>query len=108
MPHRIRAALVWALLAGVLVVPIAIAATSEYLAYNMQIMSLAPEDRAHVEAVIDMGERVSHDEISAMVLFFSPDTFASRAWAHLNQRDDPCAYLRHVAKGDFTFDRAGP
>ncbi|APX24298.1 MAG: hypothetical protein CML50_15900 [Rhodobacteraceae bacterium] len=83
-------------------------ATSEYLAYNMQIMSLAPEDRAHVEAVIDMGERVSHDEISAMVLFFSPDTFASRAWAHLNQRDDPCAYLRHVAKGDFTFDRAGP
>lgn len=83
-------------------------ATSEYLAYNMQIMSLAPEDRARVEAAIDMGERVSHDEISAMVLFFSPDAFASRAWAHLNQRGDPCAYLRHVAKGDFTFDRPGP
>ena len=37
MPHRIRAALVWALLAGVLVVPIAIAATSEYLAYRSPV-----------------------------------------------------------------------
>ncbi|MBY6005425.1 hypothetical protein KUV62_15985 [Salipiger bermudensis] len=80
-------------------------ATSEYLAYNFQILGLAPEDRARVEASLDMQSPVSHDAVNKIVLLFAPDAFAARAWAHLNQRDDPCAYLRHVAAGDFTFDR---
>ncbi len=80
-------------------------ATSEYLAYNFQILGLTPEDRARVEATLDMRSPVSHDAVNAMILLFAPDAFAARAWAHLNQRADPCAYLRHVAAGDFTFDR---
>ena len=80
-------------------------ATSEYLAYNFQIMGLAAEDRARVEAALDMQSPVSHDAVNKVILLFAPNAFAARAWAHLNQRDDPCDYLRHVAAGDFTFDR---
>lgn len=83
-------------------------ATSEYLAYNSQIMALSAEDRSVLMASIDMERTVSHDELNASILFFKPDAFAARAWAHLNQREDPCTYLRHVAEGDFTFDRERP
>ncbi|ANT63135.1 hypothetical protein AYJ57_20970 (plasmid) [Salipiger sp. CCB-MM3] len=83
-------------------------ATSEYLAYNSQIMSLEPDDQRAVMARIDMEETVKHDEVNAAILFFKPNVFAARAWAHLNQRDDPCEYLRHVANGVFTFDRERP
>ncbi|MCA0996076.1 DUF6639 family protein [Alloyangia pacifica] len=83
-------------------------ATSEYLAYNHQIMSLSSVDREAVMASIDMDRIVQHDEVNASILFFKPDTFAARAWAHLNQREDACDYLRHIARGDFTFDRERP
>lgn len=83
-------------------------ATSEYLAYNSQIMSLSAADQSAIMASIDMERTVNHDELNASILFFKPDAFAARAWAHLNQRDDRCDYLRHVAEGDFTFDRERP
>jgi len=78
--------------------------TSEYVAYSMQIMSLSAVDRAAVEARIAMDENVSFDELNVILLFMAPHTFTAKAWAHLNQRPDACAYMGQIADGLIRFD----
>jgi len=72
---------------------------SEYVAYTMQIMSLPDKLRSRYEAGIDMTAPVSRDSVNAVTLFMAPDTFMRRAWVHLNQRPDVCAYIRDVMEG---------
>ncbi|EPX81851.1 DUF6639 family protein [Salipiger mucosus] len=83
-------------------------AESEYLAYTSQIASLPEADRAAVEAGIPMDTRVTHDAVNDIMLMFAPDRFAQSAWAHLNQREDPCAYTRMVADGRIAFGASHP
>lgn len=78
--------------------------TAEYLAYSMQILSLSATNRALFEAGIDLKTKVDFSEISEFLYFVAPDRFAIKAWAHLNQRPDPCRYIGQIVAGQIRFD----
>lgn len=81
---------------------------SEYVAYTMQIMSLPERYRFRFEAGLDMTTRVSRDSLNPVILFMAPDTFMRRAWVHLNQRPDACAYIGDVMQGRVRMDHPRP
>lgn len=81
-------------------------ARDEYVANVMQMMSLTPEQRHHVEELTDLvGRRISRDELSATMYFMAPDRFAVKSWMHFTQRDDPCGFLGHIVDGTVLLDR---
>lgn len=81
---------------------------SEYVAYNMQIMSIPSEYLAGFEAKLDMDTKVPRDSLNRMLLFMAPDTFMRRAWVHLNQRPDACAFINDVMKGRIRMENPHP
>ncbi|PUB11258.1 DUF6639 family protein [Yoonia sediminilitoris] len=82
--------------------------TAEYLAYAMQIRSLPPSDRATVLAMSESWGRISRDEINLVYMSLAPDRFALKSYLHLSQRDDPCAYVGQIMRGDIVLDRERP
>ena len=83
-------------------------ATSEYLAYALQIRALDDATRARIGLADVPEERVSRQKFSAIMAFWVPDRFAIDAWSHLMQRPDPCAYVGSIAAGDILFDTETP
>ncbi len=80
-------------------------ATSEYLAYAMQIASLRPEDRAHILAASSVEAEIIHrDEINFLYALLAPDRFAVKAFRHLYQKPDACAFISSIAAGEYWFD----
>lgn len=79
-------------------------ATSEYLAYAMQIRSLAPEHIAAFDAASDILPPVERAAINGTILMMAPGAFAERAWAHFSQQDDSCALVGRIMSGDVLFD----
>jgi hypothetical protein len=77
----------------------------EYVAYTMQIMSLTLGAQTEFAENSELNRRVSRDELSSMLLFMAPNRFAQKAWAHLSQRDDPCAFLGKIMDGTVLLDR---
>ena len=78
---------------------------NEYVAYAMQVMSLTPGAQTEFAANSELDRRVSRDELSLILLFMAPGRFAQKAWAHLSQRDDPCAFVGHIMDGTALLDR---
>ena len=83
-------------------------ATAEYLAYALQIRALSPEDRARIGLGEIPEERISREAINAIMVYWAPDRFALKAWTHLMQRPDPCAYVGLIGQGDIRFDFEHP
>lgn len=78
----------------------------EYVAYVMQMMSLTPEQRRHIEERADLiGRRISRDELNSVMYFMAPDRFAVKSWMHFTQRDDPCGFLGQIVDGTVLLDR---
>ena len=84
------------------------AATSEYLAYALQIRNLSDDARKRIGLDAVPEEQVSRQKFSAIMAFWVPDRFALDAWAHLMQRPDPCAYVGSIAAGNILFDTETP
>lgn len=83
-------------------------ATTEYLAYSLQIHALDERARADMR-LTDIPEKPIHnDEINATILFLAPDTFALKSYRHLMQHPDPCAFIGEIAAGRVYFDYAAP
>lgn len=80
-------------------------AAVEYVAYALQVMSLTPEQQKAFEERADLDRKISRDELNATYLYIAPNKFAQKAWIHLNQRGDPCAFLGQVIDGTIQFDR---
>ena len=80
-------------------------AAAEYIAYALQVMSLAPEQIEMFEKRAGLDRKISRDELNAMYLFLAPNKFAQKAWAHVSQRENPCAFLGQVIDGTVLFDR---
>lgn len=76
----------------------------EFIAYNMQTMSLPPGDLAVFEAGLDMTTPVPRDHVNLMIMLMAPAAFRKRAWVHLNQQPDPCGYLSDVLQGRIRMD----
>lgn len=83
-------------------------ATSEYLAYALQVRSLTPTHVAAFEAAAEIDRPISGAEIDAMLLFMAPNRFAAMAWAHFSARPDPCGYAGLIMVGAIRFDRERP
>lgn len=79
-------------------------ATSEYIAYVMQIMSLDAASQSDFEAKFAFTRPISRDELSAMIYLMAPGRFAQKAWAHFSQRDDPCGYIALIVEGRIVLD----
>jgi hypothetical protein len=80
----------------------------EYIAYTMQVMFLPEADRAAFEAAAPDEGAVSRDDLSHVMLLMAPDTFARRAWQHLNQQSDTCAFIGQIARAEVLLDRERP
>ena len=74
----------------------------------MQVKSLPEEERKLFGQTIQLRGAPTHDAISAIMLFMSPDYFTTLAWQHFQNRDDPCAYMTYIMQGDLFFDRDLP
>lgn len=83
-------------------------ATSEYASYVMQVRSLPYEERRLFGQTIQLRGVPTDDAISPIMLFMAPDYFATLAWQHFQNRDDPCAYMTYIMQGDLFFDRDLP
>ena len=83
-------------------------ATSEYLAYALQIRALGEALRSRIGLYAVPDEKVSRDRFSAVMVLWAPDRYAVNAWTHLMQRPDPCGYVRGIAAGDILFDTETP
>ncbi len=83
------------------------ATSSEYFSYTLQIAALSEKDRAPFEAFRNDGP-VAEDGINPMLLFLAPDSFARRAWTHLNQQPDSCAVWHGMLRGENRFDYTLP
>lgn len=77
---------------------------NEYIAYAMQVMSLSPDYRKLFEERSGLDRRVSVVEFSRLMLDLAPERFGARAWAHLQQRDDPCGYIGAIVNGSVLLD----
>jgi hypothetical protein len=80
-------------------------ATTEYIAYNMQVMSLDDHLRQIYSDNSKRDRPILKDEINVMVLSIAPNVFAQKAWEHLTEKDEPCNFVKRIAAGDVTFDR---
>lgn len=78
---------------------------NEYVAYNMQVMSLTPRSQTRFAEVAGLDRHISRDELSPAILFMAPDLFAQKAWTHLSQRDDPCGFIGQITDGTVLLDR---
>ncbi|RZW00317.1 MAG: hypothetical protein EX266_14060 [Rhodobacteraceae bacterium] len=83
-------------------------ATSEYLAYALQIRALSSDARDRIGLGEIAREKVRAEAFSAIFAFWAPDKFAVKAWTHLMQRPDPCGYVADLAAGDLFFDSETP
>ncbi len=77
----------------------------EYVAYSMQVMSLDTKSRQKFIERSGIQDRVSSEELSAIILFMAPDLFAQKVWAHLNQRENACRYIDGLSSGKIVLDR---
>ena len=77
----------------------------EYLAYAAQVMSLPPDLRLAFSADVDLEKRISRDELNGAILLLAPQRFAQKAWVHLSQRDDPCAFVAQIVDRTVLLDR---
>ena len=80
-------------------------AADEYVAYGLQVMSLSREQQKAFEDRAELNRKISRDELNAMFLFMAPNKYAQKAWTHVSQRDDPCAFIGQVIDGTILFDR---
>lgn len=83
-------------------------ATSEYVAYAMQVMSLGSRNRLKFESAAGIDRHISDDELNAVILYMSPDLFTRKVWTHLSQSGDSCAYIGKITGGTVFLDRDEP
>lgn len=80
----------------------------EYVAYTMQVRFLPEADRAAFLAMNPHDGPVPRDLLNAMTLLMRPNLFARRAWQHLTERPDPCAFIDRIARGEVVLDFLSP
>lgn len=80
-------------------------AAQEFVAYNLQILSLAPADRARFAAAIDPATIAAPERLNPFVLAVDPDAFLRRSWLWLGAQPGRCAYLGRVARGEIVLDQ---
>lgn len=78
-------------------------ASSEFLAYALQLDWLGPEARAAMGVTLPETP-ITMEEINIFVALFAPHIFASKSWAFLQQQPDSCAFTGQVARGEVIFD----
>lgn len=75
----------------------------EYIAYAMQMQSLPTEDRnAFVEAH-PVTEPVSLMGLNNIILSFSPEVFAVKAWTHYREEENGCEFIHRILKHEVNF-----
>ncbi|MBR9651841.1 hypothetical protein IT775_11990 [Thalassobius aquimarinus] len=75
----------------------------EYMAYAMQLQSLAPETRM---LFLDRIEVADPQDTSRINLFFmntAPSLFAAHAWAHFSAPANGCAHFKRILDGEASF-----
>lgn len=80
----------------------------EYIAYTLQVRFLPDVDRAAFEAVDPHDGPVSRDVLNPIILMMAPDVFARRAWQHLTERPNACAFIGQIARAEVLLDYEHP
>lgn len=81
-------------------------ARDEYIAYAMQVLSLDPDALSAFEETSHIDRLISTDELSPAIMFMAPNLFAQKVWAHFQQRDDGCAFIGQLVRGERIIDAA--
>lgn len=75
----------------------------EYIAYALQMQSLPEDDRnAFVEAH-PVTEPVALMGLNSIILSFSPEVFAVKAWTHYHQEGNGCEFIHGILKHEVNF-----
>lgn len=74
----------------------------------MQINSLPLNELERFGKQVALQIAPTHDAISELMYFMSPDRFAKLTWLHFSTRPDPCGYMEMIMKGNVFFDRERP
>ena len=77
----------------------------EFIAFSMQVWSLADVDQASFEAWGLVGSSEAKAYLTPMMLAMSPERFAAAAWWHFSLHDAPCEYIGAIVAGDVLLDR---
>lgn len=78
---------------------------NEYVAYNMQVMSMTQQAQSKFAEMAGLDRKISRDELSPAILFIAPNLFAQKVSAHLSQRNDPCEFIGQITDGTVLLDR---
>jgi hypothetical protein len=71
----------------------------EYIAYVVQLASLAAATRERILARLDLAGFADASEINPLIYAMSPDAFAIKAWRHHVALDDGGAFIRGLLSG---------
>lgn len=72
----------------------------EYIAYIVQMVTMAPERRARILAAFDTKPFATELEINPMAYAIAPDVFAVKAYLYFTAQPDGAAYLRKIMAED--------
>ncbi len=78
-------------------------AEAEYIAYAMQMESLPEKDRNAFLQAHPVTQPVSLMGLNDVILSFSPEVFAVRAWTHFRIEGNGCEFIRKILKREVNF-----
>jgi hypothetical protein len=81
---------------------IACLAEDEYIAYALQIDSLAPADRAAVMAGHRITDAADTGRLNDFIVLAGPNHFAQAAWLHFSLPGNGCAFVQKLIDGEAT------
>jgi hypothetical protein len=79
------------------------AAEVEYIPYVMQMKSLPEDARAAFVAAHPVTKPVSLMGLNDVILAFSPEVFAIKAWTHFQSEGNGCDFVRKILKREVSF-----
>ncbi len=80
-------------------------AEAEYIAYAMQLESLPADVRDDFVASHPVTQPVSLMGLNDIILSFSPEVFAVKAWTHFRTEGNGCEFIRSILEQKVNFPR---
>lgn len=80
----------------------------EYVAYAMQLQTMAEAPRNAIVATYRTGTRIEDGTINGIIHQLAPLLFASRAWTHFSQEENGCGFVRKLIAGQASFALPDP
>lgn len=79
-------------------------ASSEYIAYAMQLEFLPASERQKILDAHKFFEPVEPEGLNGFILMMAPSFFAAKAWRHFNYSGNGCEFVMDIIDGEVDLD----